>query len=165
MDTPNLTKVTRRRLNPAHGSQQGQREGAARGSTPPRARNEKAPASHQSEGEPSALLVDLAVASGQPMVHAPRLLLYASVREQTKPPVPPFIHCDHELAQPPLETPAQLRPAGCAASHVPDAGRPNSWVTGAGAEPTPEEELPPPPPITTLAWDVVTLVPLESPRL
>ena len=52
----------------------------------------------------------------------------------TAPPRPPFIHWAQLLLQPPDDAPPQLRVAGAASTHVPDAGVPNSWTTGAGAE-------------------------------
>ena len=52
----------------------------------------------------------------------------------TAPPRPPFIHWAQLSLQPPDEAPPQLRVAGAASTHVPDAGLPNCWTTGAGAE-------------------------------
>lgn len=58
--------------------------------------------------------------------------------------MPPFIHWAQLTPQPPEATPAQLRSSLAAASHVPEAGRPNSCTTGAGADPAPDDAPPPP---------------------
>lgn len=68
----------------------------------------------------------------------------------TAPPLPPFIHCAQDSPQPPLATPAQFNVPGAAASHVPDAGRPNSWTTGAGEDDEEESAVRLPPPLPPL---------------
>jgi hypothetical protein len=84
----------------------------------------------------------------------------------TAPPRPPFIHCAQLSLQPPDDAPPQLRVAGAASAHVPDAGFPNSWTTGAGTELDDELEeddaaLNPPPARDHVAIDVIG-VPLRS---
>ena len=61
--------------------------------------------------------------------------------------MPPFIHCAHEVPQPPLETPAQFKVASTIDEHLPSAGTPTCCITSAGAEGTDEldEELFPDP--------------------
>lgn len=57
--------------------------------------------------------------------------------------MPPFIHCAQDSPQPPLATPAQFKVAEAASAHVPVAGLPNCWKTGAGADGEVELEEPP----------------------
>lgn len=79
---------------------------------------------------------------GQVVVQAPRAMLWMRARVQTAPPLPPFTPWAQELAQPPLGTPVQLSDAGAAASHVTNAGFPNCWITGWGADVSPDDEPP-----------------------
>lgn len=59
--------------------------------------------------------------------------------------MPPFIHCAQDSPQPPFATPAQFKVAAAAAAsaHVPVAGLPNCWKTGAGADGEVELDEPP----------------------
>ncbi len=69
----------------------------------------------------------------------------------TAPPFPLFIHCAQLSLHPPEEAPPQFRVMGAASAHVPLAGLPNCWTTGAGPgsveELEEDERLVNPPPV------------------
>jgi len=82
----------------------------------------------------------------------------------TAPPVPPFIHCAQDSLQPPLATPDQFRESDAASAHVPEAGLPNCWKIGAGAEEAEldEDDPPPPPPPLVIVKVYVQTLPLPD---
>jgi len=86
------------------------------------------------------------------MTHFAVEVSYMTVRVHTAPPAPSFIHCAHEMPQPPLGIPDQFMASVAPSSQFPLAGNPNCWISEAGAEPDALVEPPPPLPDTLITY-------------